>query len=47
MTWAATPAEGELATFDARVADAARLEGFKALSKPPVSPVGPSAADVV
>ena len=31
MTWAGTPAEGELVTFDARLADAARLEGFKVL----------------
>lgn len=32
MTWAGTPAAGELVTFDARLADAARLEGFKILS---------------
>ena len=31
MTWAGTPAGGELVTFDARLADAARLEGFKVL----------------
>ncbi|MCK5448335.1 MAG: type II toxin-antitoxin system VapC family toxin [Gemmatimonadetes bacterium] len=31
MTWAGTPAQGELVTFDARLADAARLEGFKVL----------------
>jgi predicted nucleic acid-binding protein len=31
MTWAGTPAVGELVTFDARLADAARLEGFKVL----------------
>jgi predicted nucleic acid-binding protein len=32
MTWAGTPAEGELVTFDAHLADAARLEGFSILS---------------
>lgn len=31
LTWAGTPAEGELVTFDDRLADAARLEGFKVL----------------
>ena len=31
MTWAGTPAQGELVTFDSRLADAARLEGFKVL----------------
>ncbi len=32
MTWAGTPAGGELVTFDVRLADAARLEGFTILS---------------
>ena len=31
MTWAGTPAGGEFVTFDARLADAARLEGFSIL----------------
>lgn len=32
MTWAGIPATGALVTFDARLADAARLEGFTILS---------------